>query len=158
MPDRVSIAVFFSFPVALTLAALIAANCEDQEAAPQCLQMRASHLTDGDSARLDGQSYRLTGFSKPFNAPETKAGSAGRAGAVVSEREAMWGERATVHGRKLLNGGGLLCPTGKSGGFGRPLAVIVLPDGRDFGAEMVGADLATPTERREHEHWEKKRR
>ena len=46
------------------------------------------HLTDGDSLRLGGESYRLTGRDGPFNAPETRAGSRGRDGVPVTEREA----------------------------------------------------------------------
>lgn len=158
MPDRVSVAVFFAFPVALALAAAIVGFCDDSEIPIACLRIQAADLTDGDSARISGQSYRLTGRDAPLNAPEAKAGSRGRAGAVVSEREAMWGARAAEHGRALLARGGALCPTGKTEGFGRPLALVVLPDGSDYGAAMVEAGLATATERREHEHWNAKRR
>lgn len=158
MPDRHAVAIFFAFPIALVVSALIVAGCGQTEAAPVCLRIQAADLTDGDSARVSGTSYRLTGRDAPLNAPETRAGSQGRAGAVVTEREAEWGVKATAYGRRLLSGGGAaLCPTGRHAGFGRPEAIIVLKDGRDYGAALVGAGLATATARREHEHWNAKK-
>ncbi len=157
MPDRLSIAIFFAFPLAMAAAAGIVASCGGAEGGGLlCVRIQAADLTDGDSARLGGRSYRLTGAKTPINAPETRAGAAGRAGATVTRREAEWGAKALEHGRSLLAQGGALCPTGKDGGFGRPAAVIRLPDGRDYGAAMVEAGLATPTERREHDHWNAK--
>lgn len=120
--------------------------------------VEGGQLTDGDSLRLGGESWRLTGRDGPFNAPETRAGSKGRDGVAVTAREAEWGAKATEHGRKLLRKrGAVLLPTGKRERYGRPLATIRLSNGRDYGAEMVRAGLATPTERREHDHWNSRR-
>lgn len=121
------------------------------------LAVEGAHLTDGDSLRLNGESYRLTGRDGPFNAPETRAGARGRDGVAVTPREAEWGAKALAHGRKLLKPGSVLVPTGKRERYGRPLAAIRLPNGRDYGAEMIRAGLATPTERREHDHWNARR-
>ncbi len=157
MPDRLSVAIFFAFPLAMAAAAGIVASCDKIEGGALCLRIQAADLTDGDSARVSGRSYRLTGAETPLNAPEIRAGAAGRAGATVTQREAEWGAKSLAYGRKLLARGGALCLTGKDGGFGRPAAVVRLPDGRDYGAAMVEAGMATPTERREHEHWNAKK-
>ncbi len=144
--------------IALCVWAFLRAFWLEVRSAPSgCFFVDGGHLTDGDSLRLDGESYRLTGAGGPFNAPETRAGSQGRDGVPITEREAQWGVKATEHGRKLLGGRATLCPTGKRERYGRPLATIRLSNGRDYGAEMIRAGLATPTARREHDHWNRRR-
>lgn len=150
----------FLAPAAVLLCLLAMARAFWLEVKPPpkgCFAVEGADLTDGDSARLGGESYRLTGRSGPFNAPECRAGSKGRDGVAVTEREAEWGAKAAAHGRSLIRRGAVLCPTGKRERYGRALATIRLHDGRDYGAEMIRAGLATPTQRREHEHWNRKR-
>ena len=126
-----------------------------KKAAPAEIEIRPEHLIDGDSARIEGVSYRLTGMSCSFNTPETREGSRGRDNATVTRAEARWGAVALQQGRILIKRGARLCPMGRKDKFGRELARIRLRDGSDYGDEMVRIGLAAATARREHEMWQK---
>lgn len=67
---------------------------------------------------------------------------------AACERERRLAEQATTLAVELLHGTVLLHIEGRDS-FGRVLAHITLPDGRDYGELMVGRGLAMPYAERE---------
>jgi endonuclease YncB( thermonuclease family) len=99
-------------------------------------------VLDGDTIRVDGETFRLVGF----DTPETYRAQ------CPSER--VLGNRATFRLRQLVAGGGLdlervacACRTGTEGtprcNYGRSCGVL-RAGGQDVGAVLIGEGLARP--------------
>ncbi|MBN9089158.1 MAG: thermonuclease family protein [Reyranella sp.] len=88
----------------------------------------AQTVTDGDTIKLDGKTYRLLGI----DALETH-----------QARGDGWrgGEVATAYLRGLMRGRAITCTPKVKDRYGRTVAVCY-SDGRDLGADMVSAGMA----------------
>ena len=118
---------------------------DDQVAAPFAIRVdrgrsvrrfapRRVYMNDGDTLRVDGQSYRLLGFDTPEK----------RSGAFTSDQE-PYASRATDHARNLLYGAEeLALHLGETDLYGRTLAHAFL-DGQSMAILMVEAEQAYQT-------------
>jgi len=89
-------------------------------------------VIDGDTLQIDATKIRLFGI----DAPEGKQ-SCERDGVAW-----LCGQEAGAYLRKLVAGLPITCVQRNRDRYGRSVAVCKLPDGRDIGAEMVGAGMA----------------
>jgi len=89
-------------------------------------------VTDGDTLRIGEARIRLFGI----DAPEGKQ-SCQRDGVAW-----LCGQEAGAYLRKLLKGEPVACAERNRDRYGRIVAICKLADGRDIGAEMVGAGFA----------------
>lgn len=92
------------------------------------LPVGAQTVTDGDTIKMDGTTYRLWGI----DAPESK-----------QECADSWaaGKAATTYLYGLIRGHKVACEAKDTDRFGRTVA-ICRADGRDLGADMVRAGMA----------------
>lgn len=91
---------------------------------PVCAQT----VTDGDTIKMDGTTYRLWGIDAPESKQECADGwTAGKAAATY-----LYG---------LIRGHKVTCETKDTDRYGRTVA-ICRADGRDLGADMVSAGMA----------------
>jgi endonuclease YncB( thermonuclease family) len=91
---------------------------------PVCAQT----VTDGDTIKMDGMTYRLWGIDAPENKQACADGwEAGKAAATY-----LYG---------LVRGHKVVCEAKDTDRYGRTVA-ICRADGRDLGADMVSAGIA----------------
>jgi len=91
------------------------------------------YMIDGDTAEIQGERYRLTGY----DTPETYRAS-------CAEEKAL-GDLATARARELISTAAEveIREQGKSDKFGRRLAELSVPEG-DLGAILISEGLAVP--------------
>lgn len=103
----------------------------------------AQTVTDGDTIKMDGTTYRLWGI----DAPETKQDCADGWTA---------GKAATTYLYGLIRGHKVTCETKDTDRYGRTVA-ICRSDGRDLGADMVRAGMALAFVRYSRDYVEQER-
>ena len=112
--------------VLLGVAALHAALALAQE-----YQRGPARVIDGDTFVLrDGQRVRVAGLDTPERGHRARC-----------PREQALAVRATERARALLADGFTLLPARSRDKYGRLLASVVLPDGRDFAAVLIDEGL-----------------
>lgn len=93
---------------------------------------RVNCIVDGDTWWQAGVKYRHS----TINTPETSKRHA------KCNLEIRRGKQATKRLQQLTAKGFRTQPTGRKGRYGRALATIILPDGREAGAALVSEGLA----------------
>lgn len=111
---------------------------------------REMRIVDGDTFWADGVKYRLDGIDTPEIHKDPRSG-------YRCAAELEWGLVAKDRARELLTEQISITVTGEDY-FGRTLARVTLPDGRDYGAVMMAENLAeeypvAPTFWCEREDW-----
>jgi len=92
----------------------------------------AASVSDGDTLRIGENRIRLFGI----DAPEGKQ-SCQRDGVAW-----LCGQEAAKFLREMVGGRSLTCQEKDRDRYGRSVAICILSDGRDIGAEMVAAGMA----------------
>ena len=120
--------------VCLAACVMAAAFVVEAQAIEICPASGKRHhcIHDGDSWWDNGVRYR----HELINAPEISPRNA------KCRQEIALGLRARDRLRELMSGGFQTVPSGKKGRYGRELATIKLPDGREAGEVLVSEDLA----------------